>query len=248
MVSGTEQGSRTIAIMQPYLFPYLNYWRLMQAADVFVMLDDVAYRKKGFINRNQILLDDRAHRFTLPLHKASQNRLINQHRVATDASRLLRTLEHAYRRAPQFETIFPLIASILQSGHTQLADLLEHSLQRLAQVLQINTRLIRASDLAQATNLRGQDRLISLTRWLSGSHYLNAAGGRALYDADAFAAQGLQLAFIAGDPVRYRQFGAGFVPDLSIIDVLMFNPLERVRGWLDDYRVECAPSPSRQVA
>ena len=67
-----------IAIMQPYFFPYLGYWQLISAVDRFIVFDDVNYIKKGWINRNRILLNGKDHLFTLPLKGASQNKLINE--------------------------------------------------------------------------------------------------------------------------------------------------------------------------
>jgi len=67
-----------ISIMQPYIFPYLGYFHLIEASDRFIFYDDVNFIRKGWINKNKILLNGNDFTFTVPLSKASQNKLINQ--------------------------------------------------------------------------------------------------------------------------------------------------------------------------
>ena len=92
-----------VAIMQPYLFPYIGYYQLIKAVDSFVLLDDVNYIKKGWINRNRILLNGSPHLFTMPLEKASQNKkncdLCLKGEFGTWIERFLITFQHAYASA-----------------------------------------------------------------------------------------------------------------------------------------------------
>ena len=67
-----------VGIMQPYFFPYLGYWQLLSAVDKYVVYDDVAYIKGGWINRNNILLNGKSHLITLPLEQASSFKYINE--------------------------------------------------------------------------------------------------------------------------------------------------------------------------
>ena len=88
-------------IMQPYLFPYLGYWQMISSADVFVLFDDVNFIKRGWINRNNILLNGQAHLFTLPLVEASQNKLIKDINVTPEdkeKQKILKTIEMAYKK------------------------------------------------------------------------------------------------------------------------------------------------------
>ena len=104
-----------LAIMQPYFFPYLNYYQLLDAADLFVVLDDVAFINRGWINRNYILLNGAPHLFTVPLKKASQNRIIKDIETAEHENwrtKLLTLLTHAYSRAPMFHRAFSVIEGL----------------------------------------------------------------------------------------------------------------------------------------
>lgn len=104
-----------VGIMQPYFFPYIGYWQLINAVDLFVIYDDVNYIKKGWINRNRILVGDGDEKFHISIQKASQNRTINQLEVASnfrERRKTLRTIELAYKRAPYFKAVYPIVEEI----------------------------------------------------------------------------------------------------------------------------------------
>ena len=95
---------KKVAIMQPYLFPYIGYWQLLAAVDEFVLLDDVQYINRGWINRNRILVEGRDHLFSFSVKMDSQQKKIIERFFAedfsADRSRFLRTLQCSYRKAP----------------------------------------------------------------------------------------------------------------------------------------------------
>ena len=110
-----------IAIMQPYFFPYLGYWQLMNIVDKFVIYDDVNYIKRGWINRNRILVEGKPFYIHVPVMKASQNKIINEMEVFVDSSlrkKELKTIELAYKKAPFFDSVYPLIKGKRQIAST----------------------------------------------------------------------------------------------------------------------------------
>ena len=222
------------AIMQPYFFPYLGYFQLIASVDVFVVYDHIEYTKRGWINRNRLLRDGQAVTFSLPLQKASDHAAVDERALAADfrPAKLLNQLRGAYARAPYFARTFPLIESVLGFGETNLFRYLHHSLIRLCEWLGIVTPLRVSSSIPVAAELRGQDKVLAICRAVGAGTYVNAIGGLELYSRADFAAQGLDLKFLRSTAFEYPQFGAGFVPQLSIIDVLMFNPVETVRARL----------------
>src|SRR5690606_19151193 len=111
-----------IAIMQPYLFPYIGYWQLINAVDTFVIYDDVSFINKGYINRNYILLSGKPQRFTLELSKASQNKLINEIEVGNNQNKILRTISFSYKKAPFYKKAFSLIEDIFQQKEKNLTE------------------------------------------------------------------------------------------------------------------------------
>jgi len=223
------------AVMQPYLFPYIGYWQLMHAVDTFVIFDDVNYIKKGYINRNSILLNGNAYRFTLGLVKASQNKLINEIEVGADAEKLLKTFYLAYAKAPFFSEVYPVIEKILFNDEKNLARFIGFSLKQIADYLDLKANFIFSSDISKNNNLKGQSKIIGICKKVEASHYLNAIGGTELYDQRSFDQEGLGLSFLKTNNIAYSQGDSDFIPFLSIIDVLMFNKKNEVQKLLTQY-------------
>jgi hypothetical protein len=223
-----------VAIMQPYFLPYIGYFQLIGAVDRFVIYDNIKYTKKGWINRNRFLRDGRDEIFSLPLKKDSDALDVRERRLAADFDRdkLLNKLADAYRRAPQFDAVFPLLQRIFGCGEDNLFGFIKASLVDICTWLNIRTPMIVSSTLDIDNNLRGQDRVLAICRDLGADTYINAIGGRALYSKEAFAAQGINLYFLQSRLIEYPQFGQSFVPWLSIFDVMMFNAPESISRYL----------------
>lgn len=224
-----------LAVMQPYLFPYLGYFQLVSSVDHFVFLDDVAFIKKGFINRNRILLNGQPFAFSVPVERISQNRRINEHYFTGEFDTFLTQLRHAYSKAPFFEPVFTLIESVCLALEQNVAKKNAASIQAVFDYLQLPFSFSLASSLPN-DDAGGQQRILDLCQYFSADTYHNAAGGQALYDSEEFAACGVRLRFLQNHFPVYAQCGGGaFVPGLSIIDVLMNNAPEQVLAMLRDY-------------
>ncbi len=233
---------KKVAVMQPYLFPYIGYWQLVNAVDEFVIFDDVNFIKKGWINRNTILLNGQPHRFTIPLDKPSQNKLIMETKLKfpnEEKERFLETLEMAYKRSPYFTDSYKLIKEIIEYDNDDLTDYIANSFNKICSYLGINTRFIRSSEICTDPELKGQNKVIAKCKALKANTYINPAGGRDLYDQKKFAEEGMQLYFIDThmENIVYPQFQDSFVSGLSIIDLLMFNSSDRIRGFGNDYEL-----------
>ncbi|RPH42566.1 MAG: hypothetical protein EHM87_16435 [Burkholderiales bacterium] len=220
-----------VAIMQPYLLPYIGYYQLAAAVDLFVVYDDVKYTKKGWINRNRMLLNGRDATFSLPLRQGGDQLDVRERTIdpGFEPRSLLERFRGAYGRAPHFAETFAVLERALGSPSRGLFDYLLHSLASVFPHLGIAAPLRVSSTLGVDRALRGQDRVLATCEAVGATHYVNAIGGTALYERDAFRARGIELAFLQARAFEYPQTGAAFVPWLSIVDVLMFNPPERVR-------------------
>lgn len=219
-----------IAVMQPYFFPYIGYFQLMASVDRFVLFDNVQYIRQGWINRNRILLNGQPSIITLPLKKGSRFNNINCRQISDVFShiKLLNQLREAYRHAPYQAEVFPLLESILDCERDNLFDYLLHSLNVLRDALSLNCEIIISSDIPIDHELRAQDKILAICKELNADFYINLPGGRALYDVETFEQQGVNLHFLQPEYLNYQQFTSNFVPWLSIIDVMMFNPRETV--------------------
>jgi hypothetical protein len=234
----SEPRRRTVAVMQPYFFPYIGYFQLMRACDVFVVLDDVQYMKGGWINRNRILLGGQPHWLTFPVVRDSVTLDINQRAYQSgegERKRVLDAVENAYRRAPLFASAMDDVRAVMSYPDCNVAAFNTHLLRTLHRRLGLTCQILVSSELPKTGGLKGVERVIDLCLTLGATRYVNASGGVDLYDSDRFAREGLELSFIRARTVTYEQFRNPFVPFLSIIDVMMFNSPETVSVMLDEY-------------
>jgi hypothetical protein len=229
-----------VSIMQPYFLPYVGYFQLIAASDLFVLYDEAQYMKGGWINRNRILLQGQPHWLTVPIAHDSVTAPINARRYRLDAQerrRLNAVLHAAYARAPQAEAALPLLAEALACPDDNVARFNAHALKRLCDALDIRTPMVRASELDRDRALRGQEAVIDMASRLGARTYLNPPGGVDLYAPEAFAARGIDLAFLSPRPPAYPQFGGEPAPNLSIADVLMFCEGPRLAEQLAAYDI-----------
>ncbi len=226
---------KSLAIMQPYFFPYVGYFQLIDAADLFIVYDNVKYTKKGWINRNRFLLNGKDAVFSIPLKKDSDFLDIRDREISADfkKSKLLNQIREAYRRSPYFERTFPLVERIVLEKETNLFEFILNSIRETCESLAIGTEIAVSSSLRIDHSLPGKAKVVALCRHVGADVYLNAIGGRDLYSKEDFGVHGIDLKFLKTKSFEYKQFGDKFVPWLSIIDVMMFNSPDAVRKCLD---------------
>lgn len=227
-----------VGIMQPYFFPYIGYWQLMNAVDKYVIYDDVNFINRGWVNRNRILLNGQPHYFNVQMTGASQSKLISEILINKDEaviSKNLRVLENAYKKAPYFSKVQPLMEKMLRNENEILSEYIADSFAIICSYLDIHTERIMSSDLHKDNSLKGQDKILAICQLLGATQYYNAIGGRELYSCSAFRRHGIELKFLKTDEISYKQFDNEFCANLSIIDVMMFNSKERIKRMLDLY-------------
>lgn len=234
---------KKLAVMQPYCFPYLGYFQLARAVDEFVFLDDVGFIKGGYVNRNNILLEGKSHRFAWPVRDISSFRWIRDHEYLEAPSKFLDLLRHAYRKAPFFDAVHALVQEVLSSRDRSVASINMLSITSTLEYLGVRRQWFSSSELDPEPAVGGEERVIRLCEHRQASIYINAAGGRALYDPAHFEARGLSLGFIQSRFPEYPQRSERFVAGLSIIDVLMWNSPEQALNMLDDCSIDY-PSPN----
>ena len=229
--------------MQPYVFPYIGYFQMVKAVDVFVFYDDVNFIKQGWINRNKILVGGKEFVFTIPLKDASsfvtiKGTQVNISQYEKWRTKFLRTLVQSYKKAPYFEQIFPLISSVFEQDLTSISDYACKSITSISNYLDLKTRFVLSSVSYGDTKFFDREkRLHEIIARNNSVHYINPVGGMELYKKESFALKNVKLDFIKSKSVNYQQFDNDFIPWLSIIDVLMFNSVEEVNNMLDQYEL-----------
>lgn len=231
-----------LAIMQPYLFPYLGYYQLAYAVEKFVFYDDVNFIKKGWINRNNILVNKKKHLFTVPLQEISQHKKISEILLHPELFPIWEkkwkiTLQQAYKKAPYFKNIFPLIEETL-AAKTTISELAKSSIINVIDYLELNTEFILSSNIYDNKSLNGQDRILSICDKEKAKIYINPSGGKELYDKNLFKDKGIDLYFIESNLSTYKQFDNEFIAGLSIIDILMFNSKENINKLLLEHTLK----------
>lgn len=231
-----------VGIMQPYFFPYIGYWQLINVVDKFVILDDVNYITRGYINRNSILLNGKPYRFTIPVKKASQNKLIMETEFnfgIGEKEKFLQTIQMAYKKAPYYKNIMPLITEIIKNPESDVTNYIRFSLEKLMAYLHIHTEVLLSSQIKKNQELRAEERIIEICRKLNADTYINPCGGRKLYNQFDFEQNDMQLFFLdtKSDNIVYDQKQDFFVQNLSIIDVMMFNSVKQIQELLEEYEL-----------
>ena len=227
--------------MQPYFFPYLGYFQLINAVDKFVFYDDVNYIKSGWINRNNILLNKEKKLITLALMKSSSNKNINEIEIENRGSKLLKTIMQAYAKAPYFCKVFPIIEEIFNAikPGTLISDVAGLSIVYVSNYLKLKIKFEYSSEKYSDTkSMKKSVRLIEICKRNIADIYINATGGISLYSKEEFKKHNINLYFINNHINEYRQFRNEFIPCLSIIDIMMFNSPEQINKMLNNYEVE----------
>lgn len=229
-----------VGIMQPYFFPYLGYWQLIKAVDKYVIYDDVNYIKGGWINRNNILVNGEESLINLRLENASPNKIINEIRVLDDDKhkrKLMKSLESNYKKAPFFSEVYILLESIIFQKEVLLSRYLETQIRKICDYLKIDTQIILSSNIDKNNNLKGEEKVVDICEVLEADVYVNAIGGQNLYSKSTFEKHGIELKFLETHILEYEQYKGEFIPNLSIIDLLMFNSKEQMQNLLSEYEL-----------
>src|SRR5690554_3426041 len=191
---------KTIAVMQPYLFPYIGYFQLINICDYFVFYDDVQYIQRGWINRNRILLNNEPFYITLPVqkkfHRAKIKECLLSDESEKETQRILKTISRSYKASPYFSKVFPLIQSIFETRTSHISLLAEASILNIMKYLCIKTKTFHSSEIQFNKKLKGEYRIIELVKTLGGNRYVNPIGGLELYSPKAFKDVDIELFFL----------------------------------------------------
>jgi hypothetical protein len=229
-----------IAIMQPYLFPYIGYWQLLNTVDTFVVYDNIQFMNDRWFHRNNILVNQKKKLFTIPIKKDS-HKLNVVDRYISDKSHkniqvILAQINNEYRKARYFNNVFPLIKSIFLHDEKNLFKYVYNSIIQVCNHLDIKTKIVISSNIDINHNLKKQSKVIAINKSLNSTQYINMSSGYKLYDLDKFQKENIQLKFLKPEYIEYKQNNDNFIPFLSIIDVMMFNSKEETKKILSKFK------------
>lgn len=228
-----------IAIMQPYFFPYIGYFQLINAVDEFIIYDNIEFTKKGWINRNRILVNGKDAIISLPIKKDSDYLDVKDRFLAdtweVEKKKMLNRIVESYRKAPYFNECYNLIEKCINYDERNLFKFILYSIQTIMEYLNIDTDLVVSSTISIDHKLKSAEKVQAICKERGAEIYINPIGGLELYNKEQFKRNNLNIQFLKSDDITYDQFNNDFIPRISIIDVMMFNNKEDVQSKLESY-------------
>jgi hypothetical protein len=212
-----------VTIHQPDFMPWLGFFDRWAKSDLYVVLDDVQFLRRGWHHRDKIKTPQGPAWLTVPVkNKGRYEQQIREVEIDNDSNwrrKHLSTIQNAYSKAPKFDRLFPKIEAVYLKNHKKLVDFNLDILLVLAAEFGIKTPFAPASDF-QAKGQKSE-RLVNLVKLNKGSRYLTGKGARSYLDEDLFAAEGLEVIWQDFEHPVYPQLHGEFQPGLSALDYLM---------------------------
>lgn len=232
-----------LAIMQPYFFPYLGYFSLIQIADEFILFDTPQYIRHGWIERNRILkLDGEPLYIKVALEKRKRETAIKDIVINNELNwknKIKAQLDSYKKRAPYFHEVTEIINQIFKEEYTSIVDLNFNILITICDFLEIRTPIKTWSKMGvniKAANAPDEWAL-NICKALNAGSYINPEGGIEFFDKKKYSSSGIGINFLRYKSEEYDQLGNEFVPNLSILDVLMFNSKNETQKMLHNYEL-----------
>jgi len=231
-----------LGIMQPYFFPYLGYFDLINYTDRWIVFDTVQYIRHGWINRNRILHPKEDWQYVIvPRKKHRRQTAIKDVEVSADPKwrlRILAQIQHYQKRAPYYGETYQLVEECLAVKQNSLSRLNVAILEKVCLYLGISFQYGYFSKMVLELGPveRPGDWALRIAESLGAKEYVNPPGGEEIFDQSRFKAAGIKLNIRNLPHMEHNCRGYNFVPGLSIIDVLMWSPPEKVKGYLDEHR------------
>lgn len=228
-----------LVIMQPYFFPYAGYFDLIHRVDKWVVFDTPQYIRHGWVNRNRILHPQSSWQYiVVPLKRHSRDTPINQIQTASHQDwqgKIIGQLGHYKKKAPFYGETIDLVERALSSKETSLSRLNVSILQTVCQTLEITFNYCYSSEMSLDLGPvdKPGDWALQIAAALKATEYINPPGGAHLFDSQQFEKYDIKLTIQSFTNMVYDTGPYGFEPDLSIIDVLMWNSPGSVKAHLD---------------
>ena len=221
-----------VAIMQPYFYPYIGYFQLILAADLFVIADNYQYTKQTWINRNRLILDKKVDFISIPVKSHNPQALISEIEISDRflPMKILSRIRNNYSKSEGWDFFSPALSNVLLDKKDNLGEKVNASIEINMEILGIETKTLQLSKIPIESNLKGQDRVIAICEAVGASEYVNLPGGKTLYSAEAFDRKGLKLSFIEPDLIEYKQNMEGFTSHLSILDLAFSEGFTKLKS------------------
>lgn len=254
-----------LGIMQPYIFPYIGYFQVIHAVDKYILYENLDYIKEGWIHRNRILIKSGEPKYiTINIEAKSSYTKISEIKLCKNdkwKKKILNTIKFNYSRSSYFQEIFPLVEKIVNKDFDNIHIYNSNCIITICDYLDISTKIQYSNqNYLEMENLLDDEydqedknrrisapygdlekktaRVIKMCEKEGADVFINAPGGEKLYKKEVFKEYGIHLYFVETEAINYPQFSHSFVPNLSIIDVLMHCGKEKTKDLLKKYRLK----------
>ena len=214
---------KVVAIHQPEYLPWLGFFKKMMNVELFVFLDDVQFRKKGWQNRNRIRINDGTTLLSIPVHTHSYPK-INEVTIDNEKNWSIRhkkSILYNYAKAPYFDEIKDFIESIFEKKFQYLVDLNTEIIKFVMNELEIKSKIVFSSELE--ISKKGSDRVLDICKAVDADHYITGTfWAESNLRVEEFKKSNIDVEFQKFQHPTYKQIHGEFIPEMSIID-LLFN-------------------------
>lgn len=251
-----------LGLMQPYFLPYIGYFQAINEVDKYILYENLTFIKDGWMNRNRILIKDGSISFiTVPILNKSSNNFIYDVRIDNTRkwnTKILKSIYLNYKGSKFFEEVYPLFEFLLNNSYVYLYELNAKMIIEISRFIGISTpiefnnkeKYIQLEDkllkiyqgdyndflnMNKTHPIKKVARILAILNYEFADVFVNAIGGMELYNKVEFAQYGIDLKFIQTDEFIYPQFLDKFIPNLSIIDVLMHNGKDGTMNLIKQY-------------
>lgn len=233
-----------LGIMQPYFFPYIGYWQLINAVDEFIIFDIVQFIRHGWIERNRILKPQEGWQYiSAPLEKHHRETLIKDIRIKNGnewKDTIIRQLSHYKKRAPFFNNTIDLLYDIFLNDYDTITQFNYNAISKICSYLNINTKIVILKELnleIEYASAPDEWALNICKKIPECNEYWNPEGGKTFFNEQKYITNNIKIRFLKAKNIEYNQHRDRFEPYLSIIDVMMFNSQETIKKMLTDYEL-----------
>lgn len=231
-----------LGAMQPYFFPYLGYFDLINRTDRWIVFDTPQYMREGWVNRNRILHSSEGWQYIIvPLKRHSRDSAINQVEAVEFPDwrrKIINQFTHYRGRAPYYRETIALLGDCFAGQEGNLSRLNVHCLGKVCRYLGVPwaPEIFSEMHLSLGPVLEASDWALRIAEAAGASVYLNPPGGAELYDAERFRQHGIELYLQENFDFRYDCGGYTYIPKLSVLDVLMWVSPATIKAHLDQVK------------
>jgi len=232
-----------LAIMQPYFFPYLGYFSLVESTDFFIFFDTPQYSRRSWMNRNRILHPTNGDNYIIvATNRQSRGTPLKDIIISREnwKSKIYGQLESVYKKsAKYYYNTIELVRECIEKDFLYLAQLNIETIVGVCEFLglPINYSVFSEMNLVLEEICAPDEWALNIAKATGYDIYRNAIGGQTFFDNNKYAANNVRLEFVQNNLSYYNQKKGCFFPGLSIIDVLMFNSPAETLTLIKDYEI-----------